>query len=184
MESRRVLLIGRRASVLTRLAEALRERGIEAEQSRDVSGARLAENAGYQVVAFGRAVREPDRSRIREGFAAANPEVVFVDGYAPIIPLLVAQFEQALDRRPRGRRLLVDASVRDGLVDLELRNACRLEITSYRLDALYRTHERTVFAREVDAGPHTATLDARTARAKQAFVVIRAGDETAALPVG
>jgi hypothetical protein len=184
MESRRVLLIGKRASVLTRLAEALRARGIEAVQTQDLTGAGLLGHGGYQVVAFGRAVREPDRARMREAFAAADPDVVFVDGYAPIIPLLVAQFEQALDRRPRGRRQLVDASVQAGIVDLELRSACRLRIVSYRLDALYRTHERTVFDREVRPGTHSATLDTRTARAKQAFVVIRAGEETAALPVG
>lgn len=182
-----MLLIGKRASVLTRLAEALRTRGIEAEQTGEVTEAgvtRLAGDGGYRVVAFGRSVREPDRTRMREAITAANPDVVFVDGYAPIIPLFVAQFEQAFDRRPRGRRLLVDASVQDGLVDLELRSPCRLRIVSYRLGALYRTHERTVFDREVEAGTHSAALDTRTARAKQAFVVIRAGDETAALPVG
>lgn len=179
-----MLLIGKRATVLARLAEALRARGIEAEQVRDVSGAGVDGRGGYGAVGFGRAVREPDRARLRELFAAANPDVVFIDGYAPIIPLLVAQFEQALDRRPRSRRVLVDASVRGGLVDLELRSACRLRITSYRLDAFYRTHERTAFDREAAAGTHSAALDARTARAKEAFVVIRAGDETAALPVG
>lgn len=179
-----MLLIGKRASVLTRLAEALHDRGIEAEQVADVTGGRDAQYEAYQVVAFGRAVRESDRARMREGLARANPEVVFVDGYAPVIPLLVAQFEQALDRRPRARRLLRDAAVHSGLVDVELRSPCRLEVTSYRLGAFHRTRQRTVFDREVGAGPHSATLDSRTARAKQAFVVIRAGDETAALPVG
>lgn len=177
-----MLLIGRRASVLTRLAEALQARGIEAGQAQDVTAADPSRYAGYRVVAFGRAVRETDRERLRAAFAAADPEVVFVDGYAPIIPLLVAQLEQALDRRPREGRLLVDAAVHDGIVDLELRDRCRLRITSYRLDALYRARTRTVFDCEAEAGPHSATLDARTARAHTAFVVIRAGDETAALP--
>jgi hypothetical protein len=184
METRRVLLIGKRASVLTRLAEALGALGIEAEQVGDVTGDKLGEYGAYQAVGFGRAVRGVDRARMRSELADAKPDVVFVDGYAPVIPLLVAQFEQALDRRPRARRRLVDASVRGGVVDLELRSACRLRITSYRLDALHRGHEREVFDREADAGPHSAALDNRTARAKQAFVVIRAGDETAALPVG
>lgn len=185
---RRVLLIGKRASVLTRLAQALRAQGIEAEHARDLDGAGIERPEdgprGYDAVAFGRAVREPDRARMRAAFTAANPETVFVDGYAPIVPLLVAQFEQALDRRPRTARLLVDAAVRDGIVDLELRNRSRLRVTSYRLDALYRTHERVVFDQDADAGAHSATLDARTARSSSAFVVIRAGDETAALPAG
>ena len=178
------MLVGKRASVLTRLAEALRAQGIEAERlpALDRSGPGRLE--GFDAVAFGRAVREADRVRMRAAFTAANPETVYVDGYAPIVPLLVAQFEQALDRRPRTARLLRDASVRDGIVDLELRTRTRLRIISYRLDALYRTHERVVFDRDADAGPHSATLDARTGRSASAFVVIRAGDETAALPVG
>jgi len=78
----------------------------------------------------------------------------------------------------------MDAAVHDGIVDVELRGRCRLRITSYRLDALYRTHERTVFDCEAQAGPHSASLDAHTSRAHAAFVVIRVGDEVAALPVG
>jgi hypothetical protein len=192
---RRVLLVGKRAAVLARLAEALREQGVEADliPAADGAGVEAAAAAagpgpdgrgGYDVVGFGRALREGDRARLRAAFIAADPETVFVDGYAPIIPLLVAQFEQALDRRPRTARLLVDAAVRGGIVDLELRSRGRLRITSYRLDALHRGRERVVFDREAEAGAHSATLDARTARSPRAFVVIRAGDETAALPVG
>ena len=177
-----MLLIGRRAAVLTRLAGALRARGIEADQVHDPAGVRA--RAGYRVVAFGRAVKPADRERIRREFAAADPEVVFVDGYAPIVELLVAQFEQALDRRPLGRRTIVDAAVRGGIVDLELRGPCTLRITAYRLDALYRTHEKVIFDRAVNSGAHSAALGPRAARSRNAFVVIRAGDETAALRAG
>lgn len=179
-----MLLIGKRASVLTRLAAALAERGIEADISQDPEGAAAARPGGYGVVAFGRAVKTGDRERLRRQFSKADPDVVFVDGYAPIIPLLVAQFEQALDRRPLGQRTIVDAAVRGSIVDVEVRSPCRLRITAYRLDALYRTHERVVFNRDVEAGLHSATLGARAARSRNSFVVISAGDETAALPVG
>lgn len=163
---RRVLLIGKRASVLARLADALHAQGIEAEQVRELDGAGIEQRRGYDAVAFGRAVREPDRVRMRAAFTEANPEIAFVDGYAPIIPLLVAQFEQALDRRPRTARLLVDAAVRGGMVDLELRSRTRLRIASYRLGALYRTHERVVFDREADAGrTRPRSTPARPARA-------------------
>ncbi|WP_157436736.1 hypothetical protein [Actinospica robiniae] len=182
MDERRVLLIGRRAAVLTRLAGALRAEGIEADQVQDPAGVRA--RAGYRVVAFGRAVKPADRERIRREFAEADPEAVFVDGYAPITELLVAQFEQALDRRPLGRRAVVDASVRGGIVDLELRSPCRLRITAYRLDALYRTRTRELFDRQVEPGTHSAALDARSAKARNVFVVIRADGETVALAAG
>ena len=191
-----MLLIGKRASVLAKLAAALEAQGIEADQvhgaGREVesgaggpagSGQIAGRPGGYGVVAFGRAVKAADRERLRKSFTEADPDVVFVDGYAPIIPLLVAQFEQALDRRPLGRRAIVDAAVRAGIVDVELRVPCRLRITAYRLDALYRTHEKPLFDREVDGGPHSAALGSRAVRSRNAFVVIRAGDEAAALRV-
>ena len=185
MGNRRVLLIGKRASVLTRLAAALEAGGVQADQVRDVvDGGGVSRLGGYGVVAFGRAVKAADRERMRKAFSEADPDVVFVDGYAPIVALLVAQFEQALDRRPLGRRTIVDAAVRGGIVDLELRGPCTLRITAYRLDALYRTHEKVIFDRAVNSGAHSAALGPRAARSRNAFVVIRAGDETAALRAG
>jgi hypothetical protein len=181
MDERRVLLIGKRAAVLIRLAAALRAKGIEVDQTQDPTGAGVDPRAGYGVAAFGRAVRPADRERIRRRLAEADPDVVFVDGYAPVIGLLVAQCEQALDRRPLGLRAIVDASVRGGIVDLELRAPCRLRITSYRLDALYRTRTRDLFDQPVQAGAHSAALDARATKSRQTFVVIRADDETVAL---
>jgi hypothetical protein len=176
-----VLLIGKRASARTRLAAALAARGIDADQVNDVR--QVVTGGGYGVVAFCRAVRAADRERLRESFAEADSDVVFVDGYAPIIPLQVAQLEQALDRRPLGRRAIVDASVRGGIVDIELRVPCLLQITAHWLNAPFRRHEKTVFDREVEAGAHSAALGWRAGRARNAFVVIRAGDEAAALPV-
>ena len=184
-----MLLIGKRASVLTRLAAALRAQGIGADRVRDVgqqeTGGGPVErfSAGYGVVAFGRAVKAADRERLRKTFTHTDPDIVFVDGYAPIVPLLVAQCEQALDRRPLGQRAIVDAAVRAGIVDVELRVACRLRIIAYRLDALRRTHEKTLFDREVEPGAHSAALGRRAGRSRNTFVVIRAGDEAAALPV-
>jgi hypothetical protein len=105
----RVLLIGKRAAVLTRLQAALREIGIEADLTQDVSGADRGQLRQYAAVAFGRAVGEADRSRMKEEFRAANPDIVYVDGLAPITPLLVAEFEEALDRRSETERKISTA---------------------------------------------------------------------------
>jgi hypothetical protein len=92
----RVLLVGKRASVLTSLQSALRKVGIEADLTQDVTAARPDGLRRYDAVAFGRAVKENDRARMKAVFRAANPSVIFIDGLAPITPLLVAQFEEAL----------------------------------------------------------------------------------------
>jgi hypothetical protein len=164
----RVLLIGKRAAVLTRLQEALRESSIEADLTQDTAHADQSELCEYDAVAFGRAVGEQDRARIKEAFRAANPTVAFVDGLAPITPLLVAQFEQALDRRPEDEPRLGDVTVSEGRIQFELRSQVRVAV--YRLTRLYRTRTEQLLA----PGIHTVDLRPRIARAKEAFAVVRA----------
>jgi hypothetical protein len=58
----RVLLIGKRAAVLTRLQAALGEIGIEADLTRDVTGADRGRLGQYAAVAFGRRWPRPTAS--------------------------------------------------------------------------------------------------------------------------
>ncbi|MDR3081877.1 MAG: oxidoreductase, partial [Streptomyces sp.] len=103
---RRVLLIGSRVAVLARLAAALRTIGIGAEIAHDATDVPAEELSTYGAVAFGRAVGERERAFVRESFEHAGVEVAYVDGLAPIIPLLGAQIEHAHDRSPAGSRRL------------------------------------------------------------------------------
>jgi hypothetical protein len=148
----RVLLIGKRAAVLTRLQAALREIGIEADLTQDTAHADQSELHEYGAVAFGRAVGEEDRARMRDAFRAANPAVAFVDGLAPITPLLVAQFEQALGRRPEQERRLGDVTVTEGRVKLDLRSQAHVRVAVYRLTRLYRTHTEQLLDERLSAG--------------------------------
>lgn len=173
----RVLLIGKRAAVLTRLQKALREIGIDADLTQDTAGADLRELRAYGAVAFGRAVGEQDRARMREAFRIANPDVVFVDGLAPITPLLVAQFQEALDRRPPDERRLGDVSFTRGRIQLELRADARVSVTGYRLTRLYRTRTHRLLDGPLPPGLHSVELPPRLARAREAFAVVRADGE-------
>jgi hypothetical protein len=127
----------------------------------------------YGAVAFGRAVGEEDRARMRDAFRAANPAVAFVDGLAPITPLLVAQFEQAVDRRPEQDRRIGDLTVSEGRIDFELRSPARVRVTTYRLTRLYRTHTEQLLDEPLAPGTHRMDLGQRNARAKEAFTVER-----------
>ena len=60
---------------------------------------------------------------MRDAFRAANHAVAFVDGLAPITPLLVAQFEQALGLEHERR--LGDVTVSEGRIQFELRAQAR-----------------------------------------------------------
>lgn len=169
---RRVLLIGARVAVLARLAAALRTIGIGADFTRDAEDVPADELRGYGAVAFGRAIGERERTAVRRAFERAGVEVAYVDGLAPIVPLLVAQIEHALDRGPRERRRLTALSVTDGAADIEVTSPCRVRLTAYRLDRLYRTHTHELLDDVLEPGHHRLPLDAKAVRG-QSYVVAR-----------
>ena len=119
---------------------------------------------------------------MRQAFRATNPDVTFVDGLAPITPLLVAQFEQALDRRPTQERRLGDVTVSEGRIELELRGAACVRVTAYRLTRLYRTHTERLPDDRLTPGTHRLNLRPRIADAKEAFVVRPEEDEVQVAP--
>ncbi|MGW0927382.1 oxidoreductase [Streptomyces sp. NPDC002644] len=182
-EGRRVLLIGARAAVLNKLAAALRSIGIGADITDDPSEVPPEELRAYAVVAFGRAVSEDRREEVRAAFRAAGAEVRYVSGLAPVIPLLVAQTEEALDRRPEGGRRIAGlrATVREAVV--EISSDCRVGLTVYRLDRLHRIHEYIAFDDVLPSGSHRLPLD-RKALKGDAFLVARTSGEVrvAAVP--
>ncbi|KUN03257.1 oxidoreductase [Streptomyces yokosukanensis] len=192
---RRVLLIGARVAVLAKLAAALRTIGIGADITQDARAVPAEELRGYGAVAFGRAVTETERAVVLDTFEHAGVEVARVDGLAPIVPLLVAQIEHALDRSPLPQRRLTGlaaasgasrgafrAKSGEGAADVEVTSACRVRITAYRLDRLYRTHTREVYDGVLEPGRHRVPLDPRAVRG-QAYVVARTTAEVLAAPV-
>ena len=174
LKADRVLLIGKRAAVLTRLQTALREIGIEADLTQEISGTARDRLRPYAAVAFGRAVSEADRTAMRDAFREANPDVVYVDGLAPITPLLVAQFEEALDRRPETQRKLAHVSADHGHIDVELRAPATVRVTLYRLTRLYRTRSARLVDEELPAGRRAIEVPRSFAGAREAFAVVRA----------
>ncbi|MFE7168516.1 oxidoreductase [Streptomyces sp. NPDC057616] len=169
---RRVLLIGARVALLAKLAAALRAIGIGADIAHDAHGVPADELRSYGAVAFGRAVGQERRAEVRRSFQQAGVEVAYVEGLAPIVPLLVAQIEHALDRSPVEQRRLTRLVAADGEAGVEVTSSCRVRLTAYRLDRLYRSHAHDVFDGVLEAGRHRIALDARAVRG-ESFVVAR-----------
>jgi hypothetical protein len=169
---RRVLLIGARAAVLAKLAAALRTIGIGADITDEATEVPAEELRSYGAVAFGRAVTDDERAAVRGAFARAGADVAYVDGLAPVIPLLVAQIESALDRSPISRRRLLGLTATDGAADVDVSSSCRVSLVAYRLDRLYRTHAKEVFDGVLEPGEHRIPLDERAVKG-QSFVVAR-----------
>ncbi|WP_406390474.1 oxidoreductase [Streptomyces sp. NBC_00887] len=172
---RRVLLIGARVAVLAKLAAALRTIGTGADITQDAAGVPAAELRGYGAVVFGRAVTDAERTAVREAFGRAGADVAYVDGTAPVIPLLVARIENALDRTPPSGRRLLGLTVTDGTACLEVSSTCRVSLVAYRLDLLHRTRTDEVFDGVLAAGEHRIPLGARVAEGRSALVARSAG---------
>ncbi|MFJ6572792.1 oxidoreductase [Streptomyces sp. NPDC091292] len=180
---RRVLLIGARVAVLAKLAAALRAIGIGAEITDGAAGVPADELRTYGAVAFGRAVGERERSAVRAAFAEAGVEVAYVDGLAPVVPLLVAQIEQSLDvGAAGGRRRLAALTAAGGEARVETTSTCRVRLIAYRVDRLHRTHTHEVFDGVLPPGDHRIALDAKAARG-ESFVVARTTDSVLVAPV-
>ncbi|MET7711780.1 oxidoreductase [Streptomyces sp. NPDC005407] len=169
---RRVLLIGARVAALARPAAALRTIGIGADITVGATGVPAEELRTYGAVAFGRAVTARERAGVRAAFEAAGVDVAYVDGLAPIIPVLVAQIEQALDRAPLECRRLIRLTPTAGTADVEVTSTCRLRLVAYRLDRLHRTHTREVFDGTLELGEHRIAVDGRAVKG-EAFLVAR-----------
>jgi hypothetical protein len=169
---RRVLLIGARVALLAKLAVALRAIGIGADIARDVTGVPADELRAYGAVVFGLSVPETERAAVRESFRAAGIDVAHVEGLAPIVPLLVAQVEHALDRGPRELRRLTRLVAAEGAAGVEVTTTCRVRLTAHRLDRLSRTHEYDVFDGILEPGRHRIPLEARAVKGAS-FIVAR-----------
>ncbi|MFI9803364.1 oxidoreductase [Streptomyces sp. NPDC052301] len=179
---RRVLLIGARVAVLARLAAALRTIGIGADITQDARDVSAGELRGYGAVAFGRAVGAAERAAVLEAFERAGTEVAPVDGLAPIVPLLVAQIEHALDRSPLPGRRLTALSAAGTAADVEVTSPCRVRITAYRLDRLYRTRTREVYDGLLEPGRHRIALEPKAVKG-EAYLVARTSGGVLAAPV-
>lgn len=180
---RRVLLIGARVALLARLAAALRTIGIGADIAHDADGVPADELRGYGAVVFGRSVSDGERDAVRHAFADAGVDVPCVDGSAPVVPLLVAQTEQALERGVRDRRRLTELTATGDAAELEVTSSCRVRLTAYRIDRLSRTHVRDLFDGVLEPGRHRVPLDGRAVKG-EAYLVARTGGTVRVTEVG
>ncbi|MYY09907.1 oxidoreductase [Streptomyces sp. SID4919] len=178
---RRVLLIGDRVAVLARLAAALRTIGIGAEITRDAAEVSADELRTYGAVAFGQGIDTTERALVRAAFERAAAPVAYVDGLAPIVPLLLAQIEHALDTAPAERRRLTHLVTTGGDAGVDITSTCRVRLLSYRLDRLRRTRTHELFDGVLGPGHHRIPLDGRTARGRS-FLVARTTDSVLVAP--
>jgi hypothetical protein len=182
----RVLLVGKRARVLDRLADALRQEGMHVREDTDFDHARThVDGSTVDVIALGRAVPGGRREPLVSALKAQNPALKVVDGLAPITPLLVAQVKEALTDPGPDSRLVTAAGLLPGddRVVITLRRPATVSIILHRLDTLYRAHEQRIHDGPLGRGRHTFLTRSRSTRGER-FLVVRANDQTSVHAIG
>ncbi|MFD6024370.1 oxidoreductase [Streptomyces griseoluteus] len=165
--SRRVLLIGPRVGLLAKLAAALRGIGVGADITPDATDVPAGELRQYGAALV---VSDTQRDALRETFAHTG--TVLVDAPAPVVPVLVAQLQQALDRAPEDRRRLTALTATPYAAEIDVIAPGRVQLTAYRVGRLRRTRVRTVLDAVLGPGHHRLPLDPRTVRG-EAYLVAR-----------
>ncbi|QDK77639.1 hypothetical protein EXU85_03130 [Spirosoma sp. KCTC 42546] len=159
-----VLLIGRNPNVLANLASALTEEGFLVKTTSQVEQASQNFNAtDFDVIAFGRGIDAATNTTLRASFLHQNPAILFVDGLAPVIPLLVKQIKLELANKSVARQVITNFSCEqtDDTLRINVSTAvdCQLTIDLYQLDAVHHTQQKTIVSEFVTEGSHIFLLD-------------------------
>lgn len=175
-----VLLIGKRTRIIMKLAKALEMEGFSASWTNKAGRALLEfPDHHFDLIAFGRGVDIRTMGRLQEGFEARNPNVIFMQGIAPIVPLLVEQISAKLLER-EGYGVIADAlfSLRKKHWEIEvaLTQHSRLQVVMYRMDIFFRAHQQILFDGMKDRGRYMFT--ARKRRGRHYFMIKANDNET------
>jgi hypothetical protein len=185
----RVLIIGRSENVLSEAVQILRGQGQAAGASNDFADVmNLFDMTAVDIVVFGGMVPPDTKELLRKQIADRNPAMTFVQGFAGIAGLIVAQVQAALTG---------DASAETGLavrydpgtrtVDLHLDRPEEVQVVAWWGTSFTPPEPRSTSLVLVDAGlpagKHTVTLPGEVP-AQASFVTVAAGDAVRALIVG
>lgn len=155
----RTLLIGKSKSILKRLSQALEREGIASVWSDNITQAVTNMHAvDFDLVAVGRGIQLFDKKLLQDTFRKQSPDILFVDGLAPIIPLLVNQIKYAYDSWSTSARLFSILNVEKTSAGLKMNFVVTepvfLHVELYRQHTLFRTITESITLGHVTKGQH------------------------------
>lgn len=185
----RVLIIGRSENVLSETMQILRLIGYAAGASNDFAGVMdLFDMTAVDVVVFGGMVPPDTKELLREQISDRNPAITFVQGFAGIAGVIVAQVRAALTGdadAQSGLAVAYDPETRT--VDLHLDRPQDVLVVAWWGTSFTppepRSTSLTLLDKALLAGQHTVTLPREVPR-QASFVTVTAGDAVQVLIVG
>jgi hypothetical protein len=183
----RVLIIGRSENVLSETVQILRLLGYAAGASNDFADVMdLFDMTAVDVVVFGGMVPPDTKERLRQQISGRNPAVTFVQGFAGIPGVIVAQVRAAGDASAQaGLAVAYDQETRT--VDVHLDRAEDVQVVAWWGTSFTPPEPRSTCLVLVDAylpaGEHTVTLPAEVP-SQASFVTVAAGEAVRTLIVG
>jgi hypothetical protein len=183
----RVLIIGRSENVLSETVQILRLLGYAAGASNDFADVMdLFDMTAVDLVVFGGMVPPDTKERLRQQISGRNPSVTFVQGFAGIPGVIVAQVRAAGDASAQaGLAVAYDQETRT--VDVHLDRAEDVQVVAWWGTSFTPPEPRSTSLVLVDAylpaGEHTVTLPAEVP-SQASFVTVAAGEAVRTLIVG
>ena len=185
----RVLIIGRSENVLSETVEILRRDGCAAGASNEFDHVMdLFDVTAVDIVVFGGMVPPDTKELLRKQISERNPAMTFIQGFAGIAGVIVAQVLAALSEEARaetGFAVTYDPQTRT--MDLHLDRPQDVQVvawwgTSFTPPEPLST-SLVLLDAELPAGQHAITLPAEVP-AQASFVTVAAGEAVQAIITG
>jgi len=185
----RVLIIGRSENVLSETVEILRRDGCAAGASNEFDDVMdLFDMTAVDVVVFGGMVPPDTKELLRKQISERNPAMTFIQGFAGIAGVIVAQVRAALTEEARAETgLAVTYDPQARTVDLHLDRPQDVQVVAWWGTSFTPPEPRStslvLLDGELAAGQHAIALPAEVP-AQASFVTVAAGNAVQAIIIG
>jgi hypothetical protein len=169
--------------------QTLRLKGQAAGTSNDFANVMdLFDMAAVDIVVFGGMVPPDTKELLRQQISDRNPAMTFIQGFAGIAGVIVAQVQSALTGDANAQTgLAVTYDPRTRTVDLHLDRPADVQVVAWWATSFTppepRSTSQVLLDEGLAAGQHTVTLPEEVPP-QASFVTVTAGDAVQALIVG
>lgn len=172
---KRVLTVGANGRILRNLSQTLTDNGFIAHWKEFTNINKVLDDHNgkdFDVIAFGRALSEEEKQKVKSAFLQQNAKLKFIEGLAPITNLLVDQVRLACNENVTNQSIILH--VINDIMRVQVNYHCNLKVRYYRLNWLYMKTERVLFQGAVEPG--AINIDGLKGKG-QRFVVVEVNNQ-------